>query len=292
MSSQVRSRLWDAACVVLLASLAVGLLWPVTLGGRTLLSTPLLLANDPWHAYLPQFEAELWRKGANWMSDPMYQFFPWRSYVNEELRRNTFPLWNPRQFFGTPFLANDQSQVFYPDTWLLLPLPAEQAMGWSAALFLFLAGTFMFGFLRTLGCRHLAALIGAVAFMTNGYFVAWLNWPGIRAVIAWLPLILLCYERAVRGRSLPWALAGAVAFCLQLLVGHMDMTIYLLIAFGLYALARAALAARERGWRAGRWPLAALGIIVLLGSGLATGQVLPALELGRVSTQLDLGHRQ
>src|SRR5215475_3593848 len=36
-------------------------------------------------------------------------FYPWYSYLGEQLRAGHLPLWNPYQFAGTPFAADPES---------------------------------------------------------------------------------------------------------------------------------------------------------------------------------------
>ena len=284
-------RACDAVCLLLLALLALGLLWPVTVRGQVLLTTPVMLDYDPWYAHRSEF-SELRHQRWYPLLDPVDQILPGCTFIGEQFRRDVLPLWSPRQYCGSPFLALGPSALLYPESWLyLLPNP-EKVLSWSAVLFLFLAGAAMFAFLRTLGCRRAAALLGAVGFLTNGFFVAWLNWPAMRAVFLWLPVILLGYERAVRGRSLPWALFGALAVGLHFLDGFLQMSIYLLLVVGLYGLARTALAARRGGLRAARWPLLALVIVLALGLALSAGQLLPTLELGGSSLRFNTYEQQ
>src|SRR4029453_10707981 len=61
-------------------------------------------------------------------------FYPLKLYTAVRLRAGEIPLWNPLSGTGEPWLANAQSGVFYPPTWLfLLRSPAL-----AAGLFLLL----------------------------------------------------------------------------------------------------------------------------------------------------------
>ncbi|NLO74454.1 MAG: YfhO family protein [candidate division WS1 bacterium] len=283
------SRARDIACLLALAIFALLLLWPVTLGGQVLLTAQVMLSYDPWHHHLGEFPELSHAKGYP-LLDPVNQILPAYDFIGEQLREDVLPLWNPRQYFGSPFLA--LSGALYPEVWLHLFPNAERVLSWSAVLFLFLAGAAAFAFLRTLGCQRPAALFGALGFMTNGFFVAWLHWPAVRAAFLWLPVILLCYERAVRGRSVPWALAGAVAVGLHFLSGFAQMSIYLMLVIGLYGLGRVVRAFRRGRWSSAGWPLLALATMVLLGAGLAAGQLLPTFELGGSSLRFNTYEEQ
>ena len=47
-------------------------------------------------------------------SDARTQFYGWRAYGFGEIRAGRFPLWNPYEFLGMPFIASFQSALFYP----------------------------------------------------------------------------------------------------------------------------------------------------------------------------------
>jgi len=285
-----RERRRDVYCLLILALLAVGFLWPVTLGGKVMLPGDLLLLADPWAAHAGEFPE--FKRVGNPILDAVNQFYPWRAYARERLLRNTLPLWNPHQFCGTPFIANNSSGIFYPETWLHCLMPSERALGWASALFLFLAGAFMFGFLRTIGCRPVAGLFGAIAFMANGFFVGWLCFPSVRSVFAWLPLILMAFERAIRTCNPAWAAVAAVGIAMQFLAGFLHVSLYLLIIVGLYALWRIIAL-----WRAGeaaraRWALTAFAAAALVGGCLASCQLLPTLEGAQMTERVSSYDRQ
>ena len=54
-------------------------------------------------------------------------FQPLRFYTAEYLRVWKLPLWNPYNASGEPWLANPQTGVFYPPTWLFIALPFAAA---------------------------------------------------------------------------------------------------------------------------------------------------------------------
>ena len=175
-------------------------------------------------------------------------------------------------------MANLQSAVFYPLNSIFLLMPIARAFSYGAILHLFLAGWFMFAFLRVLGLRRSAALLGGVAYMFNGCIIAWLEYPTFSLwVNIWLPLALYLYEQALRRRSFGFALLAGVVLGVQFLGGQLQYSGYLLIAFLLYALVRSLSGKESGGERMGRFGLAMVAII--LGGVLASLQLLPTLEL-------------
>src|SRR3954470_4278778 len=76
--------------------------------------------------------------------DAFVYFYPLRSYIAETLGQGKLPLWNPYLFAGTPYLANPQTSLLYPGTWLfaLIDTPRAYAVNflvhlWIAAIGLY-----------------------------------------------------------------------------------------------------------------------------------------------------------
>jgi hypothetical protein len=276
-----KDRSWWPA--LLIVGAACAFCWPVFLG-RTMLPADMCLLMLPWRALQSQFPE--FRFPHNPMLDPIQQYLPWRIYAVESVRSGLIPLWNPYAFCGTPFLANLQSTLLYPLNLLFLVTGARHGFGVSAILHLALGGLFMFAFLRTLGLRREAGALGALVLMFNGFTVTWLEFPTLSLwVFMWLPAILLCYERALRQPRSPWPVGCALALGIQFLGGHLQISAYVVIAFLIYALARAAGRVGEDPPRARAVGLAV--VLLVLGIALAAAQIVPTLELtdhsGRVS---------
>ncbi len=262
---------------LLLALLPCLLLGPVVFGGEVFLPADLLRDVAPWRTDNPASLVP-WNP-LQW--DGMAEFYPWRLFAAQTLHSGYLPLWNPHQFCGTPFVANSQSAVFYPLNLLFCIFPITRAFGISVLLHLFLTGSFLYGFLhsRALGLGRTAALFGAVAWQMCHWQVAWLELPTFLCVSAWLPLALLLVDHAAER---PTALrASALGLCLgvMLLAGQLQIAAY---CFGLilaYAVFRVLPLLRTQ------WPrlLGAAALASALAFGLAAPQLLPAVELARMS---------
>lgn len=283
MLGRNRAAIRDLRVVLLLAALSVGFLWRSTLTGKVMLPGDLLLIMEPWDHYSARFP-EFHRVG-NPILDAVQQFYPWRKFAGESLRRGEVPLWNPYELCGNPFVGNNQSAVFYPETWLHALMPPARALAWATALYFFLSGSLMFWFLRTLGLRRGPGLLGAIAFMFNGFVIGWLCFPSFRSVPGWLPGMLVGVEWMLRGRR--W---GGVALCgfftgMQFLAGNLHISVYVLLVFGAYGAARCA-AEYHRG-RRNEAAAAAAGtaVALVLGGALASAQLLPTLELAGMSSR-------
>jgi len=155
----IERRLKRDAPALLILVLGVSLfhmrgLWP----GQAFLPVDLAGNNLPWRAGPPQ-------PLQNWLiSDPLYEFYPFlTNAVNSIRHAGHWPLWNPRIFLGHPVVADSLNQPFYP-FFVALGVVLGAARGLAVGLWLHavLAAILTYGFLRTLGCRPPAAVLGSV----------------------------------------------------------------------------------------------------------------------------------
>ncbi len=265
----------------IIAALSVGFMWRVTLAGRAMVPGDLLLIMEPWKHHAREFPE--FSRAANPILDAIQQFYPWRKFAGESLREGVIPLWNPHMLSGTPFVANNQSAVFYPETWLHALMPTDHALGWASALAFFIAGALMYWFLRVLALRRLAALLGGVAFMFNGFIIGWLCFPSFRSVPIWLPGMLVAFELTLRRRNVGWAGLCALFVGLQYLAGNLHISIICLGLFAMYVIFRLV-----ETWFGGERQLALRSFAacvgaVAVGSLMAGIQLIPTVELALLS---------
>ena len=82
--------------------------------------------------------------------------YPRYHFAARNLRRGIIPLWNPYLYGGAPFVADNQSGLFYPVNllfFLLFPEITYPTMELLAVFHFFLAGAFMYICLRSLSLR-------------------------------------------------------------------------------------------------------------------------------------------
>lgn len=212
--------------------------------------------------------------------DAFVYFYPQRAYLGHALLSGRLPLWDPALFMGAPFLANPQTAVLYPPSWLFVLGPVEAVYNVQLVLHAFLAALFMYLFARcACRARPVAATLGGLAYAFGGFAVGQQGHLNQISAAAWLPAVLLGYDRFAATRRVSWIALGALALALQLLAGHPQETYMTLIVLGLYGVVTAP-------WRVPR-RLAANAVagagLCLLGAGLAAAQLLPSLELTPLS---------
>jgi hypothetical protein len=187
------------------------------------------------------------------------------------------PRWNPLILGGLPFIDAMHGDTFYPGAWIQFLLPISRALGHKLIWHVFLAGVFMYAFLRTLRIRREAAFIGGLMYMLAPSFVS-LVFPAHDAkmyVIAFLPLAFALLESGMNAPRLYKAVLLGGVMGLLILTSHMQMAYYAYWALGLWFIFRLAAGRREgapalakrTGLFAGSVALAlALGLVQLLPS--------------------------
>lgn len=183
------------------------------------------------------------------LRDHFDYFQPLRAFTADELKAGHLPLWNPYSASGEPWLANPQTGVFYPPTWLFLVLPFETAYMLFLLLHLALLGWGAY-LLFARRAPPGAALVGAAALMFSGPVLSLLDVSNNFATLAWVPLVLWC---ALEGKASGGAWRrGAIVLALAFLAGepffaalaallyavvrrHRDVLRTALLAFGLSA---------------------------------------------------------
>lgn len=136
------------------------------------------------------------------ITDPIRQIIPWKSLAVDLIQHAQLPLWNPYQMSGVPLLANFQSSPFYFLNILLFFQPFKYSWSIFIVLQLFLAGVFMYWYLRSLSLNPLATAFGVVSYIFSGFFVAWFEWGTVVQTALWMPLILLAIDKILRFGSL------------------------------------------------------------------------------------------
>ncbi len=225
-------------------------------------------------------------------SDQFAAGFSFRDFGAQFFRATGgIPQWNPYLFGGMPFIGAMHGDIFYPTAWLRWILPVGVGIGLGFAIHILLAGVFSYVLMRALRFSWTAALVGGLAYELSGIVLSMVH-PGHDGklfVSALTPLLLWALIRAIRdGKGWGYgAIAGIVG--LTILTPHPPMTLYALIAAGIFTLYLTFFdPARNRSRSQATVLGFALGA-VLLGAGIAAVQILPVYHYLPFSTRA-VGH--
>jgi len=220
--------------------------------------------------------------------DTATAFYPWYTFLGEQLRAGHIPVWNPHTFSGAPFAADPESGWMYlPAMLAFMLLPLETAARGFILFHAALAGLSLYALARVLGLSPGGGALAAIAYAGSGFFAGhnvccW----AYASVAAWLPLMLCGAERAIqahtwRSRGPWWGVSGlAVSQILAAWIGQASY--YALLVLGSFIAYRTLLAPGKPFIRISALLLTSGGIL-MFGFALAAAGLLPRLEYNLLS---------
>ncbi len=204
--------------------------------------------------------------------DSFLTFAPSKHLVARALENFTVYLWNPHIFLGLPCVAEIHYGWFYPVNLVFLLFDFGLAHRlYILAHYPFAAAT-MYLFLRGRDLDRGPALLGGLAFALSGYMISQHSIVRMVPGAAWAPLAFYCMDRALRGRVLWAALAGAV-MAIQVIAGDPLTALVTASVFAILALGSSI----QRGRL-----VHGLSSVVLAGTSsllLSAVQVIPTTEI-------------
>ncbi len=240
-----------------------------------------------WRLYTPTVTDRL----SISQSDFSSQYYNFSGYQARRFDSGSlFPLWNPFNYAGSPFLADPQASVAYPVRWLFLALYQGR---WSYAALeaevmahVLLTSLLMYALARQITGRVLGGLVTAIAFTYGGY----LNSFPIQQITilesgTWLPLALLGIYQATRSRPIRWGwlVIAGIGLGLVFLGGHPQVAM-LCSYFALAYLGYRLLACSHSWGDVGKFVLGA-ALVAGIGVGLAAIMLLPTAEFQQWATR-------
>jgi len=169
---------------------------------------------------------------------------------------------------------------------------------------------------KGLGVRvhPLAALFGAIAFEFSDLFIVHFGNLNLIAVAAWLPLVFVLFQRSLSRQRVNLAMLSGAVLALATLAGHIQITLFILLALGWYALSELKphrLSLRPNptpalpfegegvssppdvgGIKGGLTPFGYLFITLMVMVGLSAMLLLPAYEMSRYTPRAELPYNE
>ena len=265
---------------------------------------PLTLPHiKDWHACVIisvlvalYFHEVLLMKSFFW-EDFLYQFYPFRNFAAVAIAGGELPLWNPYTFSGTPFQADIQSALFYvPNLLLSLFVSGGKLHFYWVELFIILhyvlAGISMYFYAKDLGITRHGALFSGVVFTFSGFMITHAIHQVIICQVAWLPLILLLFRRALLKRSLFYCILAGLTLGHAVLAGFPQISLYIFFLLFLYFLYELFVSLKAQGIRSSLnlLPVAAGTIIIAI--TLTAIQLLPTMELVPLSQRAEITYEK
>ncbi len=297
--------------------------WPRSFLAESIAAVALLALATIGFFWQILFTPSTWQPAGGGDLAPF--LYPNYHFAAQNLRQGLIPLWNPHLYSGAPFAADIQSGLFYPINLLVFLLVPQLTYEWLEYLAIFhfwLAGATMYLCLRLMrsptadrrppvtdneshppnvqSLSPLAAFAGALAFEFSDLFIVHFGNLNMIAVAAWLPLIFLFFQRSLHQKSLGWAAASGAVLALATLAGHIQITLFILLTLGLYALWQLRFTIYDLRFTItpsrftfhGLYPLGALLLTLLVTIGLAALLLFPAFEMSHYTPRAELPYTE
>lgn len=183
-------------------------------------------------------------------SDAVLAHWPNAEFLRESIgERGEFPLWRETIMEGQPFAANPLNKTAYPLQWLALLFPSSLHLNILIVVHLFVAGSGMWMWGRSLGLRTEAVTLSTLAYVMSPrlighlgaghldvlYALAW--WPWLMWAIYW------SIERQESSLKISLRLGLLVA---MLLLADVRVSLFAFISGAIYGIA---LFVRSGNWR-------------------------------------------
>ena len=217
-------------------------------------------------------------------------------YANAVRGGGGFPLWNPVILGGTPFIESlaGGDSLYPPSAILLFLLDPYRALGWKLVWHVFLAGVFMYGWIRCLGLSRASALLAGLAYGLAPFMVSLVHGgqDGKIFVMSLTPLLFWAVELFFLRATLTRFAAISVVIGGIILTTHFQNAFFLFGAVGAYAFFRtvqiwhlageghdrdeAPISGHRGGARSALTRFATFLLAAVLGAGIAAVQLIPA----------------
>lgn len=260
---------------------------------------PLELSNGQCIGILALLVAVFFHKillgQAYFWEDFIYQNYPFRSFAATSLAHGELPLWNPYTFNGMPFLADIQTTVLYIPCLLLTLFVSEGALSYywlqlMIILHFLLAGAGMFYLAKSFSLKNTPSVFAGAAYLLSGYMIVHAIHQQNVTLVAWYPLILLFFRKAMNEPRWRYVFLCALTLGHSILAGYPQLSLYLYMFLGLYFVFEL-LTRFTRNELLSR-PAVMMSVkaasIVLISLLLAMVQLLPTLELSELSQRAQI----
>lgn len=244
------------------------------------------------------FHKVLLRDAFFW-EDFLYFCYPVRSLAAATFASGALPLWNPYSFVGMPLLADVQTTVLYIPSLLLTPFAAGGHFDayWLECMIIahyILAGSGMALLATSYGMKRFPALVAGLVFSLSGFMLVHAIHQQIVTMVAWFPLIIWMFRRALSSPGWFWAFATAPVLGHMVFAGHPQMSLYgffllfIVFVFELLTSFRGKALVSRGAFEV----ILKAGLIAALAFAFTAIQVLPTMELAGLSKRAQMTFEQ
>jgi hypothetical protein len=205
-----------------------------------------------------------------------------RDYFYDQLRNGFLILWDTHLGTGMPYLGGDLG-AFYPIdliTGLFFRYYDIIRLQVLMAVHYWMAGVFMYLYVRQLGFYRVSAIVSALSFMMGGFLLANPHHRDYIQTFIWLPLVLYFLDKALIQRKKIWSLFSGLFLAFSYLAGHANIFYYLLLFLLFYYCFRIYLGIRAQSYKNILQDSTYFLIMGFFCMGCSSLQLLPLLAAG------------
>jgi len=271
--------------------------------GQPQAGTRALWQPKDWHAILFMVAAaafffrDILFQQAYFWEDFLYYFYPVRNLAAVSLAGGQLPLWNPFTFCGMPFQADIQTALFYIPNLLLTFFVSNGHLNFywlevQIILHYALAGVTMYYLAKEFGIERLYAMFSGLAFMLSGFMVMHAIHQVVICQVAWFPLVVVLFHRALHRKSLLHMILGGLVLGHAVLAGYPQVTLYIFLFLFIYFLAELGHSVSTHGWKESI-PAILIGAgFILFAVGITGVQLFPTIELAPLSQRAEITYQK
>lgn len=247
-----------------------------------------------WHAVVvicvlvAIFFRDILLKNAFFWEDFLYQFYPFRNFAAVSLSGGELPLWNPYTFSGTPFQADIQSAVFYIPNLLLTLFVSGGKLNFywlevQIIIHIMVAGIGLYFLAKDFGINRISALFSGITFALSGFMITHTIHQVIICQVAWLPLIMLLFRKAILKSSVTSMIFGGFVLGNAILAGFPQVSLYIFLFLFFYFLFILFSEWNNNKFRKSLIIAVIAAGFILIAVGYTAIQLLPTIELAPLS---------
>lgn len=175
------------------------------------------------------------------LSDTVSQFWIWRNWGIEGLKKHQIYSWNSHSLSGYEMSPWFHTITFSPLNIFYMFLTTTQAMSWVVISQILISLTACFFLGVQLFKNNLAAIGLSIVWSMSSFFVGWLTWGTVSGALALLPLSLYLLEKRVSSGVNYYSFLIIVTLSLLIFTGHPQTVLYCLLMYFVWSYCRSGL---------------------------------------------------
>ncbi len=187
--------------------------------------------------FLPNFFAGKYILDKPENSDLAYQWYPYFHFLKDSyIIHKTFPLWNPYDLCGIPFLAFFHTSSLYPLKWIELFFNFGRGVSISIFIHFLIAGLGMYFLFRELNFQPLSCIILSLSYLFSGFYFTNLNFFPSFYTASWLGWIFFFFLKFIKSSYFIYALGLIISFLFAVFAGDIEILNFFLLGIVLFFL--------------------------------------------------------